>query len=63
MPKQFCFTCHCYSVYLPYECETVIVGMEDVEAQVKLQTKELQITIKPNPAQAMAVAAFETPLV
>jgi hypothetical protein len=47
------------SGYLPYECETVVVGMEEVEAQAKLQTKELQIVIKPNPTQAIAVAEFE----
>jgi len=47
------------SGYLPYECETVIVGMEEVEAQAQLQAKELHITVNPNPTQAIAAAEFE----
>ena len=47
------------SGYLPYECETVIVGMEEIESQNLQKPIELNITIKPNPAQALATAEFK----
>lgn len=44
------------SGYLPYECETIIVGTEEVEQKPK---QELKIKITPNPAKNKVNIGFE----
>lgn len=44
------------SGYLPYECETIIVGTNEIEERAK---QELKIKITPNPAKNMVNLSFE----
>jgi hypothetical protein len=45
------------SGYLPYNCETIIVGTEDLEPEIK--TKNLEIKVSPNPAHQKVRIEFE----
>lgn len=47
------------SGYLPYNCETIIVGTVELESESKIENKDLEIKVSPNPANKKVRIEFE----